>query len=78
MELLLPPEVEGRLTPESVVLHLAIGLFVAEQVTLGQAARIAGFSQTVFLEELGKRKIPIHYGLDELDADLVEIRRLSA
>jgi len=49
------------LSPQSAALHLAIGLFVTEEVTLGQAAESAGISQTVFLKELGVRRIPIHY-----------------
>jgi predicted HTH domain antitoxin len=54
--------VEKSLSPESAALHLAIGLFVGEEATLGQAAQIAGLPQAAFLRELGKRRIPIHYG----------------
>ncbi len=58
------------LSPQAAALHLAIGLFVTEEVTLGQAAEVAGLSQTAFLKELGLRRIPIHYGQDELEEDL--------
>ena len=68
--LILPPAVERSLSPESAALHLAIGLFVSEEATLGQAAQIAGLPQAAFLRELGKRRIPIHYGPDELAEDL--------
>ena len=68
---------EARLTPESTVLHLAIGLFVTEEMTLGQAAEVAGLSQTVFLRELGTRRIPLHYGSDELAEDLKSVDSLS-
>ncbi len=70
MQLTLPESVEARLSPQAAALHLAIGLFVTEEVTLGQAAEIAGISQTAFLKELGARHIPIHYGEDELEEDL--------
>jgi predicted HTH domain antitoxin len=70
MQLTLPESVEASLTPESAALHLAIGLFVAEEITLGQAGEIAGISQTAFLKELGARRIPIHYGRAELEEDL--------
>lgn len=70
MQLTLPAPVEARLSSESAALHLAIGLFVAEEVTLGQAAEIAGLPQATFLKELGKRRIPIHYGPEELAEDL--------
>jgi predicted HTH domain antitoxin len=70
MQLTLPESVEATLSPESAALHLAIGLFVTEEVTLGQAAEIAGISQTAFLKELGARHISIHYGRSELEEDL--------
>jgi predicted HTH domain antitoxin len=70
MQLKLPAAVEAKLSPEDAALHLAIGLFVAEEVTLGQAAEIAGLTQAAFLKELGQRRIPIHYGPQELAEDL--------
>lgn len=70
MQLTLPEPVEARLSPRSAALHLAIGLFVTEEATLGQAAETAGLSQAEFLKELGRRRIPIHYGPEELAEDL--------
>lgn len=67
---MLPEAVEARLSPQDVALHLAIGLFVTEEATLGQAAEIAGLTQPAFLKELGRRRIPIHYGPQELAEDL--------
>jgi len=66
MNVSLPKELEGRLTPQEVRLHLALGLFVGHRATLGQSSAVAGLSQSEFLHELGKRRIPIHY--DEADA----------
>jgi predicted HTH domain antitoxin len=57
-------------TRQSAALHLAIGLFVGDEATLAQASIIAGMPQTLFLMELGKRRIPIHYGAEELAEDL--------
>lgn len=62
----------GRLS-----LPLAIGLFVSEDATLGQAAEVAGLSQSDFLRELGKRRIPIHYGPEELAEDLRVVEALA-
>ena len=70
MQLILPEAVETKLSPRKAVLHLAIGLFVSEEATLGQAAEIAGLTQGAFLKELGHRRIPIHYGMEELAEDL--------
>lgn len=70
MQLNLPEALESRLSPSEAALHLAIGLFVTEEATLGQAAEIAGTTQARFLTELGRRRIPIHYGKEELAEDL--------
>ncbi|MGO9203619.1 MAG: UPF0175 family protein [Limisphaerales bacterium] len=77
MELALPEKIERRLTPESTALHLAIGLFVADEATLGQAAEVAGLSQREFLRELGRHHIPIHYGTEELAEDLRTVEALA-
>jgi predicted HTH domain antitoxin len=78
MELTLPKPLSERLSREEAALHLAIGLFVAEEATLGQAAQVAGKSQADFLRELGRRQIPTHYGMQELVADLQVIESLAA
>ena len=77
MTLTLPESIEGRLSPESTALHLAIGLFVAEEATLGQAAEVAGLPQAEFLRELGRHCIPIHYGAEELAEDLRTVEALA-
>ena len=78
MELTLPKPLDERLSQQDAALHLAFGLFVTEEATLGQAAQTAGLSQTAFLRELGRRRIPIHYGPDELAADLQAVEALAA
>ena len=78
MELTLPKPLDERLSPRDAALHLAIGLFVTEVATLGQAAQTAGLSQADFLRELGCRHIPIHYGQEELQADLQAVEALAA
>lgn len=77
MNLTLPAHVEARLTPRDAALHLAIGLFVDDEATLGQAAEIAGMSQAEFLRELGQRRIPIHYGSAELLEDIRTVAQFA-
>ena len=78
MELTLPKPLDERLSAKDAALHLAFGLLVTEEATLGQAAQTAGLSQAAFLRELGRRRIPIHYGPDELAADLRTVEALTA
>ena len=78
MTVTLPENLEAKLSPQSTALHLAIGLFVADEATLGQAAQVAGLTQAEFLRELGRRRIPIHYGQQELAADLAAVESLAS
>jgi predicted HTH domain antitoxin len=73
MEIGVPKEIERRLRAKDAALNLALGLYVSKEVTLGQAAETAGISQTQFLEELCKRKIPYHYDLEDLKQDLESV-----
>ena len=77
MELVLPQSLNERLSPRAVALHLAIGLFISEEATLGQAAETAAMTHAQFLRELGSRHIPIHYGPEELAADLQAVGLLT-
>jgi len=78
MNIALPPDIENRMTADAARLHMAIGLFAGDEVTLGQAAAIAGLSHPSFLQELGKRKIAVHYGPAELDEDISTVQKLTA
>jgi predicted HTH domain antitoxin len=46
-------------------------------VTLGQAAMIAGISQTEYMHELCRQRIPLHYKREEYTDDLQTIAKLS-
>ncbi|MGA8026822.1 MAG: UPF0175 family protein [Bryobacteraceae bacterium] len=58
------------LTEKELRRELAIALFQAERLTLGQAAKLADQTQLEFQKALACRRIPIHYGSEELDEDL--------
>ncbi|MBD2576533.1 UPF0175 family protein [Oscillatoria sp. FACHB-1406] len=51
-------------------LELALLLFKQEKITLGTASQIAGLNQLEFQRHLGRRQIPIHYGIDDFRQDL--------
>ncbi len=68
---------KSKLTKEDLLLRLAIELFREELVTLGQGANLAGLHQSQFQKELAKRKIPIHYGIEEFEEDLKTIKSLG-
>jgi predicted HTH domain antitoxin len=76
MDISMPPELEQSLSAAEARMHFAVGLFAGEKVTLGQGAAIAGISQADFLRELGARKIPVHYGLAELEEDIAAVETM--
>lgn len=59
-----------KVSPERLQLEAAAGLYASDAVTLGQAAAIAGISQSELLHELGRRGIWVHYGVDDFEQDL--------
>lgn len=77
MELTLPPPLAEHLSKQDTALHRAVGLFAGEEATLAQAAEVAGISQKDFMRELCRRQIPIHYGSEELTADLGTVAFLA-
>jgi predicted HTH domain antitoxin len=66
-----------RMTPERLKLEAAVGLYASEDVTLGQAAAIAGVSQSEFLHALGRHGICMHYDLPEFESDLQTLEKLG-
>jgi len=77
MQITLPAPLERGLAPARAALHLAIGLFTAEEATLGQSAEVAGLSQAEMVRELGRRRISVHYGREEFAEDLATLREIG-
>jgi predicted HTH domain antitoxin len=65
-----------NVTADRLRLATGIGLYTSGEVTLGQAALLAGVSQTHFLHELGRRGISVNYSLEDLEEDLKTIEIL--
>ncbi len=78
MTLTIPTERLGNveLDEHDAVVDIAIGLYKRQAVSLGRAAEIAGISSVDLLAELGRRHIPINYGVDELRKDVAVLGKL--
>lgn len=74
----LPAALERKMQPSRARLHLAIGTFVMEEATLGQAAEMAGISQTELMAELSQHRIPLHYGSGDFAEDMLTKAALTA
>lgn len=72
MPVTLPDEVLqcSHLTEAELKAELALALFQREHLTLGQAAALADLPQLDFQRLLASRRIPLHYGAEELEQDL--------
>jgi len=79
MPLTLPDEIleSTKLTESELRLELAVTLFQQERLTLGQSAILADLPQLDLQRLLASRRIPLHYGIDELDRDLQRAERLT-
>ena len=67
LEVQLPPDI----SVEEARLLLMVKLFEAGKLTVGQAASLAGYSKSTFIELLGKLGIPIiDYPPEELQQEL--------
>jgi predicted HTH domain antitoxin len=72
MTLTIPTERLGDVTlsERDALVDIAIGLYKRQAVSLGRAAEVAGISSVELLTELGRRRIPINYGVEELRKDV--------
>lgn len=68
----------ARMSPGELLQEVAVMLFGQHRLTLGQASRLAGLSQYRFQHLLASREIPVHYDVEEFEADLVALRNASA
>ena len=67
----------AKLTEAELKAELALALFQQERLTLGQAAELAGLPQLDFQRLLADRRIPIHYGIEEMQQDLRRVQELA-
>ena len=67
----------AHITEPELKQELALTLFQQDRLTLAQASRLADIGQLAFQALLAERKIPIHYGVEELREDFETLRRLG-
>jgi predicted HTH domain antitoxin len=66
-------ELPFNVTSDEAKLAMAVRLFEKGRVSLGQAAKLAGFSKRAFMDILGREGVPIvNYSADELAKELLQ------
>ena len=63
------------LTPQEMLVELALYLFDKEVLTLGQAKTLARMPMADFMSLLGQRGIEMHYGVEEFEADIETLKQ---
>jgi predicted HTH domain antitoxin len=79
MSLTIPDDLleAAHLTETEMLQELAVTLFQKERLTLAQSARLAGVDRLTFQRLLASRRIPLHYDVPELEADVQTLRDLG-
>jgi predicted HTH domain antitoxin len=66
-----------RLSIAEFMQEIAVLLFQKEKLTLGQASQLAVMTQLQFQHLLASRQIPVHYDVEDFEADLRTLRELG-
>jgi predicted HTH domain antitoxin len=61
---------ELNMTDSELWLELVVLLFQQKRISIGKASRLANMHLLQFQHELAIRKIPIHYDVEDFEADL--------
>jgi predicted HTH domain antitoxin len=78
MELTVPDEIAAQTgcSTREMLFDLAVGLFLDGRLTAGGAAALAAQSKIAFLDELGRRRIPMPYDEKDLASDVQTLREI--
>lgn len=78
MSIVVPDEILSatRMTEAEMRQEIAVMLFQKEKPTLAQASRFAGVNRIAFQHLLASRQIPIHYGVEDFEQDIKNLREM--
>ncbi len=64
-------ELPSNISLDEAQLLLAVKLFETGKLSIGQAAKLAGYSKRTFIELLGKMEVPvINYPAEDLEREI--------
>jgi len=78
-DLVIPAKVlrASGLSKQELLVELAVHLFEEDFISLGIAKSLAGMPTVQFMKLLGRRRIPLHYDVEELEEDVDTLKRLG-
>ncbi len=65
------------LSPQELLIELAVHLFAEGLISLGVAKTLAGLPMANFMRVLGKRGIAMHYDVEDLEEDIRTLKALG-
>ncbi len=68
----------ARLSIDQLRVELAVHLYEQDRLSVGKAHELAGLSLWEFRQLLGARRIPPHFGMQDLELDLFTLRDIKA
>lgn len=79
MSVLIADEIltKTRMTEAEMYQEIAVMLFQKEKLTLAQASRFANMPRIAFQQLLASRKIPVHYGVEDFEQDIKNLREMG-
>ncbi len=66
-----------RMTEPEMRQEIAVLLFQREKLTLAQASRFAAMNRIAFQHLLASRQIPVHYGVEDFEQDIKNLREMG-
>jgi predicted HTH domain antitoxin len=67
----------AKMTDSQLKLEIAIMLFQQDKISIGKARNLAGMTLLEFQKEIAKRKICIHYDVEELEEDIKTLQAMG-
>ena len=67
----------ARLTIDELKVELAVHLYADGRLSLGKARELAAMPLWTFRQLLASRRIPPHYDVDDLDADVAVLSEMA-
>ena len=79
MSVIVPDEIltATRMSEAEMLQEIAVMLFQREKLTLAQASRFARMHRVTFQHLLASRRIPVHYGVEDFEQDLQNLREMG-
>lgn len=80
MGVVIEPDIiqSSGLSEQEFILEIAVYLYDRKILSLGKAAAFAKLHRIAFQKELAKRKVPIHFTIEEIEKDLKTLEALGA